>query len=366
MLKKSRCKLVLLVSFLGLFAAADSLAGKGSSQWVVWPELLEAAKLEVVWENQLPIRKKEAVESLIVVGNHLYVLSDKNYLVSLNKERGNVIFSRPIAGVGLPIVGMGHFEGQVFSIIGNRLVEINPEFGTEIGSTRLEFNATCPAARNSSYFYIAGTDKRVRALLSDEKVKIFEVAAENDSAITSVIADDNVFVFSTEGGNVIRVTPDGPRRQWQFDASGGVVGPVVRNGSNLFFASKDTNVYNISVRTGALVWKYQTAAMLDAPPRVTKEVVYQYVRNKGLTAVDKESGKLLWDLDGGADLLAEAGGKAYVITETGMLVVMDNKKAERLYSVNFSGVSKYLSNVTDTKIYVADDSGRIACLKPVE
>jgi hypothetical protein len=46
--------------------------------------------------------------------------------------------------------------------------------------------------------------------------------------------------------------------------------------------------------------------------------------------------------------------------------VMDNIKSKKLYSVNFAGVSKHASNITDDKIYIADNLGRIACLQPVE
>ncbi len=107
-------------------------------------------------------------------------------------------------------------------------------------------------------------------------------------------------------------------------------------------------------------------AMLDRGPRVTEKIVYQYVRDKGLTAIDRETGKKIWQLPEGVDLLAEAKGKAYVITNEGTLVVMDNKKAKRQYCVDFVGVSRYAVNTVDSKIYVADKSGRIACLKPVE
>ena len=65
-------------------------------------------------------------------------------------------------------------------------------------------------------------------------------------------------------------------------------------------------------------------------------------------------------------MLAEAAGNAYVITKAGTLVVMDNKKAKQACSVNFAGVSKYVTNVVDSKIYIADMSGRITCLKPIE
>jgi len=68
----------------------------------------------------------------------------------------------------------------------------------------------------------------------------------------------------------------------------------------------------------------------------------------------------------GVDLLAEANGKAYVITNVGTLVVMDNKKAKQLYSVNFANVSRYAANVADSKIYIGDKAGRVACLKPID
>jgi outer membrane protein assembly factor BamB len=107
-------------------------------------------------------------------------------------------------------------------------------------------------------------------------------------------------------------------------------------------------------------------AMLEKGPQVTNRIVYQYSRNEGLSAIDKESGKLLWKLVEGVDLLAESDGKAYVITKTGMLVVMDNKKAKQLYSVDFAAVSRFASNTMDSKIYIADTRGRIACLQPIK
>jgi hypothetical protein len=87
---------------------------------------------------------------------------------------------------------------------------------------------------------------------------------------------------------------------------------------------------------------------------------------KGVTAIDKGVGTPLWSVPGGADLLAEAMDKAYVITKNRTLVVMDNLSAKQLYSVNFDQVSRYAVNIADSKIYIADEQGRIACLQPVE
>ena len=375
MLKMLRCRLVVLVSLLVLCGSLScatkevSPEKSGAKRFVfqrfVSPELLEYANLKVEWENKLPIKTNERLERLFILGNRIYALSDRNYMVSLNRGKGNVVFSKPFAPAGFIMLGLEHYKDELISILGSKLVELSPEFGTELRSKPLGFGVTCPATRNSSYFYVAGADMRLRTLRAKDKVKLFEVATKKP--ITSIVADDGFVVFATDAGNVVAMAPDRPKQLWRFDAADGIVGPIVRDGKSLFIASKDTYVYKLNVRNGTTpVWKYQTEAVLDTCPRVTREVVYQYARYKGLSAIDKKSGNFIWQLREGTDLLAEANGKAYVITNVGTLVVMDNKKAKRLHSVDLAGVSRYAANVADSKIYIADEAGQIVCLRPVE
>jgi len=377
MLKTSQFRIILLagllisLAFTGCASIEKFVSRRGVSKPVVYKklvskELLEAGNMEIVWENKLPMWKSETLERLFLLGNHVYALSGRNFMVSVNKENGKVIFSRSVAPVGLPVLGLELYNNELLSIIGGNLVEMNPESGADTSVNRLGFAVVCPAAWNSSYFYLAGADKRVHVLRAEDKVKMFEVAADNESAIVSVVADENFVVFATKAGNIISIMPDEPRQLWKFDAADSIVGPIVRDAGSLFFASKDTNLYMINIYTGKLVWKYQAAAVLDKAPRVAREAVYQYVRGKGLDAIDKKTGKLLWRLPEGIDLLAESGTKTYVMTNIGTMVAMDNKKAEQIYSVNLAGVSVYIANVTDSKIYIADEFGRIACIKPRE
>ena len=371
MLKMWRYRFLLLMCLLVLCNSVNGIAAEGNSWWLVSPELLKHANLEIVWQTQLLWEQDESLKALHISANRIYAVSNRNYIVSMDREKGGVIFERPFAPLGFRIIGLEVYNDELFSVVGSELVEVNLEFGTERSNTPLEFGIVCPAARNSSCFYVSGTDGRMHAIRADDKVQVFEATADNDSMITSIIADDNFVIFGTEGGNVVSIKPDGPQRLWQFDAAGSIAGRIVRDGDSLFFASKDTNVYRVDIVDTSkreFVWKYQTEAVLDKAPRVTPEVVYQHVRYKGLEAINRESGKLMWEVPGGIDLLAETAGKAYVIAK-GKLVVMDNKKARRLYSVNFAGVSKYSANPGapgDSKIYIANEAGRIACLKPLE
>ena len=386
MVKLSRRGVLLFGMFFVLGYGASGVAGEGDSLpapdgnphaclrqadvgaqvSLVSAQLLKAANLELVWANKVPMRKGETLKQLFIAGGRIYSLSSGNYIAALNRRKGTAIFSRELSPAGFPVVGWEIYNDVLFSIVGDELVEIDPQTGKELGAMRLAFRPACPAARNRSYFYLGGTDRRVHTLRTDDKVRLFRVSAENDSGIVSIVADENFVVFATDGGNVVSFTPDGPKQLWQFYAADAVVGPIVRDASSLFVASKDTNVYRLDIGTGELIWKYQTQALLDRGPVVTGSVVYQYIRNKGLAAIDKKSGEGLWQLAGGVDLLAEAGGRAYVITDRGTLVVMDNGRGKQLYSVNFAAVSRYTANVADSKMYIANEDGRVACIRPTE
>ena len=363
------CRLILSASVLVLCAAGKSTAADKGFQQLVSPELLEYAKLKLVWQNKLPIRRRESLERLLILGDRIYALSSRNYMVSLTREDGHVVFSKSIAPAGFAVLGLELYEGELISVIGNKLVEMDLESGQERGTTPLEFGVVCPAGRNSSYFYLSGADRRLHALRVENNVQVFEAAPENRSMITSIIPDEHFVIFGTDAGNVISITPDGPKRLWQFDAADAIAGPIVRDRMSLFFANKDTNVYRLDMvdpTRAELVWKCQMPGVLRRAPRVTWQVVYQYTGGQGLTAIDKHSGKALWSAQEGVDLLAEAAGKAYVITDRRTLLVMDNNKAKKLYWVNFADVSRYAVNTTDSRIYIADERGRIACLQPVE
>ena len=119
-------------------------------------------------------------------------------------------------------------------------------------------------------------------------------------------------------------------------------------------------------RRGKLVWNYLTAAMLMEAPVATSRYVYQHVDGKGLLAIDRQSGELSWRVPNGVALLSENGRKVYVMTSDNTLVVMDERKKQKIGEVSLVGVTHWVSNIWGQRIYLADKYGRIVCVKPIE
>ncbi len=344
-------------------------AAPQASYALIWPELLKEANLQIVWQTKLPIKteKNEILEQLYLVDGRLIANSSKNFMTCLNSRTGDVLFAKMIASENIPIHGMTLYDDMLVSVIGHKLTEINADLGTVISSVSLGFGVVCPPVKNGGLYYIGASDRRVKTFQASDKVKRYDLAAENESVITSVVEQGQWVYFATGQGNLICLEGGTRNRLWQFDTLGGaIVEPVAIHGDSLVFASKDTYVYKISRRNKSLDWKYQTAAVLDKAPRVTDHAVYQYVDRSGFDAIDYSTGKLKWHLDDGLDLLAEYQNKAYVLCQNGKMTVMDNTSDQPVLSMNIAAVNRHVSNTMDEKIYLADTSGRIVCLKPIE
>jgi outer membrane protein assembly factor BamB len=368
--KTLKYRFLLPVAFLILSNIQGSFAMEQSSQRLVSPELLERVGLKIMWENILPTKPGENLERLLILGDQIYAISDKSYMLCLQRESNKRVFGKTVELGGLKVEELSLYNDKLLSVSGDRMYEIDPNTGIEHSTIDVEYGIVCPAARNDSFVYLGGADRRLHALRAEDKVQVFKVAADNDSMITTVIADPGFVIFGTDKGNIISILPDVPVKSWQFDASGAIVGSIIRDGMSLYFAGEDMNVYRLDIvgtpERRRLIWKYQTDGILNTSPCVTRRAVYQVVYGKGLEALNKDDGTLLWSVQSGTGFLAEAKDKAYVITKDGTLVVMDNDTNKRLHSVNFAGVSIHAANTVDSKIYIADKSGRIACLQPLE
>jgi len=359
----------LLAAIQLLWLGAAAARAQDTSQSLISKDLLDHARLTLVWQNTLPVKQAEKLEMMTLLDKRLYIRTDRNYTWAIDTNDGKVAFSRSIAPAHFPILGWTSYADRLICVIDNQLAELDINNGLQRRVTDLELSIVAPPVRNSRFFYISAADKRLHVFRAKDMVRVFKVAAANDSLVTTILADEQTVVFGTDAGNLIAFMADAPRKLWEFKAVEAIAGPVVRDGNSFYFADADTQLYKVDAvepTKAVLAWRCQMEAVLDRPPLVTAGAVYQYAHKRGLTAIDKQSGKILWSLPEGADLLAESDAKAYVITESNTLAVMDNATGRKLYWVNFAPVTSYATNTTDGRIYVSDPQGHVVCLKPVQ
>ena len=83
-----------LIVSLTLCVQQNSFAVESGSGSLISTELLTHANLKVFWENELPIKDTESVKQMLILGNRVYVVTNKDFIISLNRENGKIVFSQ--------------------------------------------------------------------------------------------------------------------------------------------------------------------------------------------------------------------------------------------------------------------------------
>jgi hypothetical protein len=360
----------LVFSTLGVVFAGSKPAGAARTAMeglLVSPELLERAALEMCWQVNLPLKESEQIDRIYVFEKYVYVLTNSNFLFCIDKEKKAVRFVLQLAIRGLPICEPLYHEGDLWFMVGNELRIVSPETKKIEKRKRLralERGAVGAMVRNKKRLYVLANDKRLHSLVIEGFWQDFMVAAPDGSRINSLVADDKFLVFTTEAGNVFSIYPNQAKRRWQYDVVGEIVAPLVSQDEWLYVGSTNTKLYKINIRNGRTEWDdtFHAGGELKKPPMLGARVLYQSTDNKGVYAIDKETGRMVWQAPRGVDVMVEVGVRAYVFAEPGVLVVMDNAEARQLYSVNFANVKKYAINTVDKALYVAGLKGRVMCI----
>lgn len=355
-----------VVSVIVLLSAAA--AGTVKSGLLVEPTLLEPAGLEPAWQVNLPMQNDETVERMYVFDAYLYVLTSHNFLYVIDIKKQAVRFGLQLAMRGLPVCSPLFREGQAWFMVGSELIAVDPEAGGIDFKKQFKYlgrSAIGKMDANRYRLYVPGSDGRLHSIVLDGYWQDFMVAADDGAQVNAVVADDEHVVLTTESGHVISIWPTEARRRWTYDVVGQITAPIVRDGEYVYISSRNSKLHKLAIRNGRSAWTdaFHAGEPLKKSVALGKEVVYQSAEDKGVYAVDKQTGKSVWNVPAGVDVLAEIGTRAYVYAEPGLLAVMDNQKGGQLYSINLATVKKYAINTTDVSLYAADPQGRVMCIK---
>lgn len=361
-------KLILLTNLLFLFALADAAEVKsddavGDSLPLIPKELIQEAGWTNNWEIDLHLENKQ-VDRMIVLGSDLFVMTDSNGMLCIDRKSGQVRFSRQLSVSQLPVCNPFHYDDKLWFVVGNEMLVFDLTVGDFVVKKKFPqvgSSAECGLARNEDFVYISGSGNRLHAIHVDGFWQKFTATADNDSAIVSILATDDIVVFATQAGNVVAMEPDKPQKRWQYDVTGDIKGPIVLDGEDIYVGSFDSKLYKLSLSAGKLLWDspFHSGAPIRDSFTVGKEVIYLHNELDGVYGVHKKSGKAIWQLPSGQGMICETPEKSFIFVSPGIVKVMNNQTGKELYSVNFSGVQRYAMNTTDATMYLADTRGRL-------
>ena len=156
---------------------------------------------------------------------------------------------------------------------------------------------TSPAVSDDGTIYIGSGDNYLYALNPNKDDK-FEWSFEAGGAILSspIIGHDGTVYFGSYDNKIYAINSITYLEKWAFETGSMVLGsPAIDLDNNIYIGSTDHYFYAITV-SGELKWKFDVGSCVYGSPAVSKDgVVYFGAQDGKLFAVNKETGKSLWE-----------------------------------------------------------------------
>ncbi|MEK7467431.1 MAG: PQQ-binding-like beta-propeller repeat protein [Planctomycetota bacterium] len=241
----------------------------------------------------------------------------------------------------------------------------------------LRFTPSTGVAASPSVVFMGALDRN-RLIGLDPKTwaEIMFFKAEDEIKTTPIYAEPGNIYFASEDGHVYGYTSDG-RKLIDYRTERAIVCDLCLDIENnaagketwgaLFAASTDCALYCFNRTSGELMWKYETGSELRTAPQVSGDVVYCYSRGKGMHAIDKKTGKLLYIKTDAWFCLARGKDRVFLAAPgADAVIAVEEKTGKELARASVSQFAHVVSDPRTRTVYLVTKDGFIFAAKESE
>ncbi len=357
---------ILSISLFGCNNGGSCYNDSSSNPLLLSNSLLKDAGLSITWQNNIPLKCNESVSKFFVVDKYLYVITNTNTLLCIDRANGKVRFVKKFAPALLPVEEPVKDGENLYFTVGLELLRLNPTTGELVKEYDFSETPTAPIAMNKENYYIAGPDMFVHCVNRDQEYAVYRVSSCTWTPIVSIGVTESILVMVTSEGNVFATSPRSAIKYWRFDLGGQVRARALYKNNSIYLASLDSNIYKLSLSRGTLEWKTPLGDELSSKPVLAGDLLYVYASKQGLYAISPDDGKIVWQEKDGQRLLSRSKPRSYVFTKSKEISVMDNNTGKDLYKLDTSVVDYVATNTFDSSIYVMDKTGKLLRIDEID
>lgn len=243
---------------------------------------------------------------------------------------------------------------------------------------RLRFTPSTGVAASPSVVFLGALDRN-RLIGLDPKTwaEILFFPADSDIRTTPIYADPGNVYFASEDGHVYGYTADGRSKLIDYATESPIVCDlcldIEQNDAGketwgaLFAASTDYALYCFNRVSGELMWKYETGGELRTTPQVSGDVVYVYCKGKGMHAIDKKTGKLLYIKADSRFAICRGKDRVYVAgPNADTVIAVEERTGKELSRSSISQFQHVVSDPNSRSIYLITNDGFLFSAKESE
>ena len=361
---------LVLVGFFSLMGAVPCLAGEA----LLGPRELKTLGYFKYWNLDLDMDRGGFVRDVHRIDDSLYVISEKGDVFALHADIGLTRWSRNLTESVYRVFQPQHFSsesgtGLVVIATTPRVFIFDRYSGDEVKDLSLGASVGSAVVADARSLFFGSSDGHLYSMIWNDPRIASAVANWKAMAGSPVGATPHLvnqgedIVFSSLGGSVFNCTSGQKILNWDFHAGGAIEGEIAIDNERVYVASLDRSLYGLDMVSGAQRWRMRFPEPLHDGPVLIGNMIFQYCDKQGVTGINAESGKVLWNVDGARKVVCRSGDRVILGVESRLLLV-GAESGELLETVTLPTHSRALVNTDDETLYVVSRLGTVFCAKP--
>lgn len=335
----------------------------------------------------------EVIESS-ALNIYLVVVTSDGLVQNYDAETGRLIWSRPCGLSTEPAQSAALSPSGVSLIHGRHLYLLDWASGKQLQRQELKYGSSIALAVCGKVAYVTDFRGRLEAygLRTTFRPWTSQIAGRDVGRPVTLADQSFCAIASTEGYVYTMVGGDKPGMWTRYEAASPFNGSLAAgnqafyagssegwpaaspqlmeySGNQAFYAGSSEGVLaKVSVvdQLGNLNWDFTTGESLTAPPLVIGDRVFLANESGTLHCLDDKNGSSLWSKIGQRVVqpFAVASGKLYCSTIAGRIIAVDVESGRFIAGSLPMPLAALAINQSSDRLYVADTSGRLQCLRP--
>jgi len=325
------------------------------------------------WQASLPMMPGDAVAGGFLVDDALYVVTEGGGFFTVTAGEGLIRWAENLTEADYRIYRPAHIQtaGHPDTVVVPTTTFIaffDRYAGTLLRKFRPPFPTAGPAIGYGATLLVGGLDGQFHSLLLDNPMAadpIQQWTVEAGGAVVSapVLYAGQMLAFASQGGTAYACRADDKALAWAFRTGGPILGDLAVDDTGVYIASMDRSLYKIDRMSGRRLWRLRMERPLTDGPVVTAETVYQYCPERGLSAINPDTGKVRWRHDAGRSLIAHSASGDFVFTSAGQIDLVDHAGGAIKHSLAAGDVRAAVLNTQDDVLYLLGCDGRVLCAR---
>jgi len=375
---RSCIRVILITCCVGLTVQQAQAQRALSRSQLPTRQLLDRFGLEMMWWGHATINpSRDRVRHFVADEETVYVQSTAGTITAFDSETGRQLWAQQIGirdATAYPIVTN---DRLALVSSGMQLYAINKWTGKILWRIKLPgLPSTSPSA-DDEQLYFGTLDGSVYALSLD---KINELYSRNllpqwseetfkwryqtgDVIVSPPLSTGRIVNFASKDRSLYSVAATTRDLQFQFEVDDPLTANIGQSGKFLYLATGGDRIFCVNRENGAVRWEYPTGLPILNAPVVLDNAVYIFPSNGGMFSLSALSGRQNWWRGQMTAFIAASRNRVYVTDENDNIGVLTRDNGQRIGLIRLNHFTNRISNERTDRIFLATDSGMIACLR---